>query len=292
MQTDAGDQIEALSQIMKSARARMKCKQKDLAEMLSISTSYYNLLENGKKLNPDDDLLCRISATMDVDFEILLHACGRETRDTHVNPTVIGIGGASCAGKSWLTGKFQAARANSLLVLDLDGFYRDLDTVNALPYKHDNPKAVDLDAACDAVVSLKAGKTAKIPIHDFETHGCRGQRVVAPAPIIIVEGLFIFSHEALRKELDVKIWIESAGDLRLKRRLLRDTVERGRDVREVLQRWDDDVVPAFNQFLQPLRDQADVIWNNDATSGTGTPLITDLILAFIARHPLSKNMRK
>lgn len=200
---------------------------------------------------------------------------------------VLGISGASCSGKTWLASKFNKAYSNVITLFDLDGYYKDINTVQTLEHRHDNPQSIDFENAIADLVTLKAGKTIKVPIYDFETHRVLSYRTCAPAPIILVEGLFAFANERFRKELDVKIWIEANPDRRLERRYWRDTRERGRQPDEVFDRYTKDVQPGFEKYIRPMQDFADAVFMNDGRNKEVQPLIVDMLVAYLERYKSS-----
>lgn len=198
-------------------------------------------------------------------------------------PIVIGISGASCSGKSWLAGKIHQQRIHDSLIMDLDGYYRDLKDVEALEHGHDNPDSIDVERAVRDLQRLKAGQSCDLPVYCFENHRLKGVRHCPSTPIILIEGLFVFAHPQLRDEIDIKIWMEARQDLLLERRIDRDTVHRERSVEEIRERYQRDVIPGFHKFIQPLRIHADVIVENDGRDAEAIPLMVKLILAFLAQ---------
>jgi uridine kinase len=182
------------------------------------------------------------------------------------NSLVIGISGGSGAGKSWLTSKFEQLCPLDTCVFDLDGYYREIDFVNALEYTHDNPQAINFDEALVHLDRLVTGLPVAVPIYDFASHTRTGSRICQPAPIIIVEGIFAFSHPLLLKRFNLKVWVEAADSTRYKRRLERDVAIRGRDVIEVTQRYERHARPGYERFIHPNLAMADIVINNDARS--------------------------
>jgi uridine kinase len=182
------------------------------------------------------------------------------------NSLVIGISGGSGAGKSWLMSKFEQLCPIDTCIFDLDGYYREIDFVDALEYTHDNPRSIDFDEASIHLEQLITGLPITIPIYDFATHSRTGSRICQPAPIIIVEGIFTFSHPLLLKLFNLKVWVEATDSTRYQRRLNRDIATRGRDIIEVRQRYDQHTRPGYERFIHPNRAIADIVINNDTQS--------------------------
>lgn len=199
-------------------------------------------------------------------------------------PIVLGLSGASCAGKTWLACKFTELYPGAVTLFDLDGYYKDLSYVQNLDHKHDNPQAIDFDKAIRDLAALKAGQRVSIPVHDFETHSVSGTRVCEPAPIILVEGLFAFYNCCFRDDLDVKVWIGANEIIRVARRIIRDTRERHRDSEEVVERLTRDVHPGFEKYIRPLQDYADAVFLNDGNDKAARPLIVEMLVAYLERQ--------
>jgi uridine kinase len=197
--------------------------------------------------------------------------------------TVIGISGASCSGKTWLAEKFQSLNPDKITLFDLDSYYRERHNVEGLDCKHDNPSAIDFGQAIKDLVLLKAGREVTIPIYNFDTHEKVGEKVCKPAPLIVVEGLFAFANKTFRNEIDIKVWVNAGDVLRHQRRVRRDTQERGRDVLEVLNRYEEDVVPGFEKFIKPLQEYADLVLENNGRNSDQKPLVVDMLMSYIHR---------
>ncbi len=87
-----------------------------------------------------------------------------------------------------------------------------------------------------------------------------------PAPILVIEGLFVQYYPEIEKELDLKIFIEAKDYVKLSRRIRRDNEERGYDLDDVLYRYHHHVMPVYESLIKPLKDHADLIIPNNNTS--------------------------
>ena len=172
----------------------------------------------------------------------------------------VGIAGPSGAGKTTLARRIQAALPRYAPVLMAqDSYYTGLP--RGCPpeqYNFDAPSAVDLERmACDLML-LKAGEPARIPVYDFARHAREGRTAeVPPAPLVIAEGLHLFLQPALRALLDVKVYLLAGLDDCLRRRLERDTRERGRSAADVIRQFHDQVEPMRRLHVHPTRRFAD-----------------------------------
>lgn len=198
-------------------------------------------------------------------------------------PLVVGISGASCSGKSWMAEKFHQEAQCDSQILDLDGYYRALEDVEFLEHGHDNPDSIHFDQAIRDLAKLKSSQPADLPIYCFETHRALGSRRCIPTPLIIVEGLFILARQEMRDMLDVKIWMDAHEELRFARRVDRDTTQRERTIEEITERYQRDVVPGFNKFIQPLHQHADIIVSNEGQDADRSPGAVKLVLELLRR---------
>lgn len=198
-------------------------------------------------------------------------------------PIVIGISGASCSGKTWLAKQIHQQKPDESALIDLDGYYRDLQEVAGLEHGHDNPDSIHFDRALDDLVRLKSGQAVNLPLYCYETHRVNGFRECQVRPIILLEGMFIFAHQRLREEIDIKIWMETNDELRLSRRIERDIASRDRTIDEIQERYARDVMPGYHKFIRPLREHADVIVSNNDQDANATPQIVKLVLAYVER---------
>ncbi len=121
--------------------------------------------------------------------------------------------------------------------------------------------SLDTDLLIQHIRELKAGKTVNVPQYDFSTHLRKvGQeKEVLPKPIILVEGILIFSNPQLVNELDIKVYVDADSDVRLIRRIKRDVRERGRTADDVMVQYSQTVRPMHNEFVEPSKNAADII---------------------------------
>jgi uridine kinase len=124
-----------------------------------------------------------------------------------------------------------------------------------------------------------------MPLYDFATHTRRPETVrVEPRPILILEGILIFSDAKLRELMDLKIFVDTADDLRFIRRLRRDVSERGRSVELVIKQYLETVRPMHEQFVEPSKRYADVIIPEGGHNAVGIDLISGRIHAQVQQE--------
>jgi uridine kinase len=131
----------------------------------------------------------------------------------------------------------------------------------------DHPDSLDTDLLIQHVRQLKRGETVQIPTYDFVTHSRTPTTItLAPAKIILVEGILIFSHPQLLAELDIRVYVDAEADIRFIRRLQRDVSERGRTVDDVVSQYHATVRPMHNVHVEPTKLLADLVVNSTTHS--------------------------
>lgn len=187
-----------------------------------------------------------------------------------VTPSLtIGIAGGTGAGKTSLA-RLLVERLGHATVLDLDSYYLDrgaLTSERRDRLNFDEPAAFDLDLLGEHLRELVSGHPVGKPRYCFESHTRLGSEIVAPAPVIVVEGLFALWWEDLRLLLDLKVFVDAPGDVRLLRRLKRDVDSRGRTAESVLRQYEATVIPMHEFYVEPTRSYADLVLTNDQDLG-------------------------
>jgi len=178
-------------------------------------------------------------------------------------PYVIGIAGGSGSGKTSVTRKIMTALGEDLvLVLQHDWYYRDLSSHGGMKpddINFDHPDALESELLVSHLRDLRNGKSVDAPQYDFSTHSRRGSRTLVSRPVILLDGILILAHEGLRRELDLKVFVDTAPDERLLRRIRRDLAERGRSLDSVVHQYETTVRPMHEQFVEPSKVWADII---------------------------------
>ncbi|MBQ1865643.1 MAG: uridine kinase [Bacteroidales bacterium] len=177
---------------------------------------------------------------------------------------VIGIAGGSGSGKTTVVNAITSQLKEKVVVIPQDSYYNDsshLPMEERQKINFDHPDAIDWDLLCDQLSQLKQGKSIEQPIYSYIT--CSRSKTetvtVKPAEVIIVEGILIFTCKKLRKQLDIKIFVDADDDDRLMRIITRDNLERGRNVEAVVDHYSKTVKPMHLQFIEPSKRYADII---------------------------------
>lgn len=180
---------------------------------------------------------------------------------------IVGITGGSGSGKTHFLKKlFDAYPDNQLSLFSMDNYYKPIEEQvkdeNGVE-NFDIPSAIDRKAFHDDLVKLKNGEDLFINEYHFNHFDREPNKIhIASAPVIIVEGIFSFHYEEIRDLLDLKLYIDTPDYLMLKRRILRDWEERGYDLNDVLYRYEHHVTPAFKKYIEPSKQEADLIIPN------------------------------
>lgn len=169
---------------------------------------------------------------------------------------IIFITGGSASGKSTVATQISEALKGDATIVTQDSFYLPKGTPET---NYDEPSAFDWKLQEEALESLSKGLSFDIPIYNFSKHARDGFETIEPKKVIIFEGLFTFHDKKVSKHADFQIFVDTPSDIRLARRLRRDISQRGRDMDEVLNRWEKDVEPSYKKFINSLKKDADII---------------------------------
>jgi uridine kinase len=183
--------------------------------------------------------------------------------NTGNRPKLIAILGGSGAGKTWLARRLQHEFGPLAARLSLDDFYCDLGQLPPArreAVNFDHPRAMDWLAFEKVLHDCRDGRVTRIPQYDFVTHTrLPKEKLFHPKPLILVEGLWLLWLPRIAELFDLKIYLNCLGQLRLERRLSRDTVERGRAPDSVRRQFSETVAPLHKQFVAPQAMLADII---------------------------------
>lgn len=195
-------------------------------------------------------------------------------------PYIVGITGGSASGKTRFLRDLGALFSqDEVCILSQDNYYKTVDNHVRDENGHINydlPECIDLDAFQEDITRLSKGEVVKRREYRFQHEEQQGMWLeFYPAPIIIIEGLFIFYREDIFNQFDLKIFIDAQDDIKLNRRISRDTQERNIPADFVLYQWENHVMPAYRQFLLPYREKADLIINNNEHFNNSLKVIED-----------------
>jgi len=195
---------------------------------------------------------------------------------------VIGIAGGTGSGKTTVVNKIlQQLNVEGVNVLSQDNYYHDnqnltLSEREVLNYDH--PKSIDFELLLEHVKALKNHQPIDQPIYSFVTHSRTGDHIIVePKNVLIVEGILVLTNKELLKEFNLKVFVHADSDERLIRRIRRDTQERGRDLQEVLHRYQTTLKPMHQEFIEPSKNEADLIVPNMRQNSVAIDFLTTVI---------------
>ena len=197
---------------------------------------------------------------------------------------IVGIAGGTGSGKTTVAKNIvRTLPQGSCVLLEHDGYYRSyghLPPEERAKVNFDHPDSLETDLLMAHILELKRGNAIEKPIYDYVTHMRSSETVhVEPVPIVVVEGILIFTHERLRELFDLKIFVDTDADLRVLRRLQRDVAERGRTVESVISQYHATVRPMHLKFVEPSKRWADII----IPQGGHNQIALDLVLEKLRR---------
>lgn len=193
---------------------------------------------------------------------------------------IIGISGASASGKSLLSNTIvNELGSDQVVVISEDSYYKDHSSI---PFEqreginYDHPDSIDHELLRQHLFQLQQGKTIEVPIYNHALHTReKATRTIGKHTIIVLEGILLFVEKELRELMDIRIFMETALDICLIRRLKRDLKERNRSLDAVLKQYEETVRPMYLQFIEPSKRYADII----VPRGGGNRIAIDMIKA-------------
>lgn len=183
-------------------------------------------------------------------------------------PFTIGITGGSGSGKTFFIKELSSHfRPEEICLISQDHYYkpREIQFTDSNGVKNfDLPAAIEDEALAHDILRLKGGETLHKKEYTFNNPNATPTILeFKPAPILIVEGLFVQYFPHIERELDLKIFIEAREYIKLSRRIKRDNDERGYDLDDVLYRYQHHVMPIYESLIKPLKHKADLIIPNN-----------------------------
>lgn len=183
-------------------------------------------------------------------------------------PTIIAVTGASASGKSLFAQTIfdellPELGPNGISIIKEDSYYKSqshLTMKERVKTNYDHPSAFEHSLLSQHLSSLTQGDNVDIPTYCYSTHTRLDETSsLAPTPIILVEGILLFTNEALRNQFDIKIYMDTPLDICLVRRIKRDTIERSRTVESVTEQYLTTVRPMYYQYIEPAKSHADIV---------------------------------
>ena len=202
-----------------------------------------------------------------------------------MKPLIIGIAGGTGSGKSTVARKVAEALPDaSVAFLEMDAYYRDfrhltLEQLHQVNWDH--PDAFDVELLSAHLAALSRGEQVEMPVYEFASHSRSTRtRSIAPADVVVLDGILLLAEPTVREWCDVKVFVDADPDVRLIRRIRRDTAVRGRTLESVLEQYLTTVQPMHLQFVEPSKRYGDVI----VPRGGSNSVAIEMIVAKIQRR--------
>ena len=202
---------------------------------------------------------------------------------------LIGIAGGTGSGKTSIAKAIASDFGKSeVALIEQDAYYRDLSNLTLEKrsvVNFDHPDAVDFDFMKLQLNNLIQGNKVNIPIYDFATHTRKNEtQFVERHPIIILEGILTLFHQEIRDMMDIKIYVETADDIRIIRRIKRDIEKRERTFTSVIEQYYNTVRPMHIQFVEPTKKYADIIIPEGGQNKVAVDILRTKIMTLILKN--------
>lgn len=202
-------------------------------------------------------------------------------------PYLVGIVGGSASGKtSFIKALAEHFDTDQITVISQDHYYvpveHQVSDANGI-VNFDLPGSIDRDRFHDDVLRLVSGHEVYVKEYTFNNPNQQPEIICyKPAPVIIMEGLFVFYYDEIRKILDLKVYLDADEEIKLARRIRRDASERGYPEHEVLYQWHNHVMPAYRAYLEPFKAHSDIIVTNNTSFSKGLEVLIHHLKAKMA----------
>ena len=202
---------------------------------------------------------------------------------------LIGIAGGTGSGKTSIAKAITSDFGKSeVALIEQDAYYRDLSNLTMEKrsvVNFDHPDAVDFDFMKLQLNNLIQGNKVNIPIYDFATHTRKNEtHPVERHRIIILEGILTLFHQEIREMMDIKIYVETADDIRIIRRIKRDIEKRERTFTSVIEQYYNTVRPMHIQFVEPTKKYADIIIPEGGQNKVAVDILRTKIMTLILKN--------
>jgi len=200
-------------------------------------------------------------------------------------PFFVGISGGSGSGKTYFLKKLLSAFGpDELCLISQDNYYRpgDQQPIDGRGFMNfDLPESIDEAEYTRDLLQLRNGQPVQRLEYTFNNRSIvPAMLTYQPCPIVMVEGLFVFYYAQIAKLLDLKIFVDASDVVKIRRRIIRDNMERGCDLDDVLYRYEHHVLPSYEKYINPTKSNVDFIIPNHYDN-TGMEKALEVILAYL-----------
>ncbi|MGB5556076.1 MAG: uridine kinase [Flavobacteriaceae bacterium] len=195
---------------------------------------------------------------------------------------IIGIAGGTGCGKTTVVNQIVGELpAGEVGIISQDSYYNDLSHLSLEERRKtnfDHPKSIDFELLEQHLTELKLGNSIKQPVYSFlECNRTEKTVLIRPSKVMIVEGILIMTNARIRDMFDIKIFVHADSDERLIRRLKRDVNERGWNLDETLDKYQNHIKPMHEQFIEPTKEYADIIIPNNKYNTVAVDIVRTII---------------
>jgi len=195
---------------------------------------------------------------------------------------IIGIAGGTGCGKTTVVEQIIAQLpVDEVCVISQDSYYKDTSDLSyqeRVKINFDHPNSIDFDLLLQHLKALRDGASFEQPVYSFVEHNRTGETITThPKKVVIVEGILILTQPEIRAMFDVNVYVHADSDERLIRRLKRDISERGRNIDEVLTRYQTTLKPMHQEFIEPTKEFTDIIIPTNKYNTVAVDLIRTII---------------
>ncbi|MBM6584812.1 uridine kinase [Pediococcus acidilactici] len=216
---------------------------------------------------------------------------------TKNSPIIIGVTGGSGSGKTTVSKKIlEQLDGHSISIIQQDSYYKDqagmtMEERRAVNYDH--PLAFDSDLLYQHLKMLKQRQAIDVPVYDYAI-STRSPEVIhqEPTDVVILEGILILSDERIRDMLDIKVYVDTDDDIRIIRRIERDTQERGRSLESIITQYLTGVKPMYHQFIEPTKRYADLIVPEGGENSVAIDLLVTKVRDILAHAGRDRQYNK
>jgi len=192
--------------------------------------------------------------------------------------TLIGISGGSGSGKTSFIEELKKVLPHAAAsFISFDNYYRPREEQQADEKgikNFDLPTSMNFENFRRDLTQLESGHAIELEEYVFNNDKAVAKQIrIEPAPVIIIEGLFVYHFDELRTKFDLKLFINAQDEIKLIRRIKRDQIERNYPIEDVLYRYEKHVMPSYNHFIAPYISEMDIIINNNDSFGKGLAVV-------------------
>ena len=205
---------------------------------------------------------------------------------TNARPIVFGVAGGTASGKTTVARNvLKAVGASQVAYVPHDAYYRDMSYLplsDRARLNYDHPESLETELLIDHIKQLLDHRPVRIPVYDFTGHRRTEQtKLVEPSPIILIDGILIFTNGLLRELMDIKIYVDTDADVRFIRRLERDMNDRGRSLESIIKQYMETVRVMHLEFVEPSKRYADVIIPHGGLNQVAMDMVVARLMAML-----------